>query len=133
MLRTLALALVLGAAAVVPAAGAADQTGFELGRRGGNIRPFTVVIAVSGKVRATGPVKIRKTRVARLELGRLNRLAVTVGFERLSAATSCPGTLPDVAATFIRVGRETVRVHGTCVAGYQRLWKALAHAARLSY
>jgi len=129
MLRALALAA--AAAAFTPSATAADQTGFAFGRTGGSIRPYTVVIAVNGTVHSTGPVTTRTTPLSRLELAQLNRLTVMVGFARLDKATNCPRALPDVAATFIRVGRETVRVHGTCVAPYQRLLKALAHAARL--
>jgi hypothetical protein len=131
MLRALAVVLVV--AAIVPAATAADQTGFAFGRIGGNIGPFTVLIATNGSVRATGPVKTRTTPVPRLQIGKLNQLAASVGFGHLPKTTNCRGTLPDVAATFIRVGRETVRVHGSCVQPYQRLWKALAHAADLSY
>jgi hypothetical protein len=126
-----ALALAAAAAASVPSATAADQTGFAFGRAGGSIRPYTVVIAVTGAVHSTGPVTTRATPLSRLELAQLNRLTVMVGFARLDTATNCPKALPDVARTFIRVGRETVRVHGTCVAPYQRLFKALAHAARL--
>jgi hypothetical protein len=129
MLRALALAAV--AAAFAPSATAADQTGFAFGRAGGNIRPYTVVIAVNGTVRSSGPVTTRKKPLSRLELAQLNRLTVVVGFARLDKATNCPDALPDVAGTFIRVGRETVRVHGTCVAPYQRLFKALAYAARM--
>ena len=128
-----ALALAAAAAFLVPAATAAEQTGFAFGRTGGNIRPFAVVLATTGVVRATGPVQVRTTPVPRLRLGRLNQLAVTVGFGRLKSQTNCPGTLPDVATTYIRVGRQTVRVHGNCVAGYQRLWQALASATNLAY
>jgi hypothetical protein len=41
--------------------------------------------------------------------------------------------LPDVAATFVRVGPRTVRVHGTCLAHYQRVWNALARAVKITY
>jgi hypothetical protein len=123
----------LAAAAIVPPATASDSTGFAFGRVGGNIGPFTVVIGTDGVVHATGPVRTRKTRVPRLQLGKLNQLAVAIGFARLPKTTNCEGTLPDVAATFIRVGRETVRVHGGCVEPYQRLWTALETAARVAY
>jgi hypothetical protein len=117
------------AAVVAQSAAASGETGFEFGRIGGNIQPFTVSIAVNGQVHASGPVIARNTPLTRLQLGKLNRLVVTVGFARLAKATNCPGALPDVAATYIRVGRQTVRVHGTCVAAYQRLWAALERAA----
>jgi hypothetical protein len=128
-----ALVVVLAVAAIAPAATAADQTGFAFGRLGGNIVPFTVLIATNGSVHVTGPVKVRTTPVPRLQLAKLNQLAASVGFSHLPKKTNCHGVLPDVAATFIRVGRETVRVHGACVAPYQRVWKALASAAHVTY
>jgi hypothetical protein len=131
MLR--ALAAVAIAAAFVPSATASEQTGFAFGRVGGNIGPFTVVIATDGSVRKTGPVATRTTPVPRLQLGKLNQLAVTIGFAKLPKATNCQGTHPDVAATFIRVGRRTVRVHGECVAPYLRLYNALQKAAGVRY
>ncbi len=130
MLRTLAVAVV--AATLAPAAGASEQTGFAFGRTGGNIRPFTVVISTDGAVRVTGAAGVGRTHVTRLRLGELNRIAATISFGSLAPHTSCPGTLPDVAATFIRVGPRTVRVHGTCVAPYQRLWQALTRSVLLA-
>jgi hypothetical protein len=53
-------------------------------------------------------------------------------FTTLPLVTNCKGTLPDVAATFIRVGASTVRVHGNCVPRYSRLWKALTSAVKVS-
>jgi hypothetical protein len=41
--------------------------------------------------------------------------------------------LPDIAATFIRVGARRALVHGGCVPRYARLWLALTQAVRLSY
>jgi len=40
--------------------------------------------------------------------------------------------LPDVAATFIRVGSRRVLVHGECVARYTRFWLALSKAVQLT-
>lgn len=131
MLRLLVLAAA-AAAAAVPAASALPKTGFAFGREGGSIRPFRVVIATDGTVRVSGPVTVGRRKVARLQLGELNRLAATSGFDTLPPRTSCPQTLPDVAETYIRVGPLTVHVHGPCVAAYQRLWKALGRAVRLS-
>ena len=39
---------------------------------------------------------------------------------------------PDDSVYTIRVGPHTVTVHGSCVAGFQRLWTALVRAVRLS-
>jgi len=131
MLRA-ALALAFGAAALVPAAAATPQQGFAFGRSGGNIRPFRVVIATDGVVRSTGAAHVGRARLTRLQLGELNRIAATGSFGSLPLSTNCSGTLPDVAATFIRVGPRTVRVHGDCVAAYSKLWKALVRAVRMS-
>jgi hypothetical protein len=127
-----ALAVGLAATALVPAATASQQQGFAFGRSAGNIRPFRVVISTEGTVRLTGPVQIGRMHLTRIQLGELNRLAATGRFGTLPRTTSCPGTLPDVATTFIRVGPRTVSVHGTCLASFQHLWAALAHAVKLS-
>jgi len=126
------LTVVLLAAVLTPAAGASPQTGFAFGQAGGNVRSFSVTIAIDGSVRVTGPATIGRTQLARLQLGELNRLAVTTRFASLPALTNCKGSLPDFATTFIRVGPRTIRVHGGCVPPYQRLWKALVAAVRLT-
>jgi hypothetical protein len=131
VVRALA-AVVVTVAALAPSASAASKTGIAFGRDGGNIRPYSVSISVDGAVRASGPVEVRRTKLTRLEIAELNRLAVTTGFTHLEQRTNCPGTLPDVAATYIRVGARTVHVHGNCVAPYRKLWRALQQAARIS-
>jgi hypothetical protein len=132
VLRVLAIgAAVL--AAVVPSASASSKTGFAFGRDGGNIQPFAVVITVKGDVDTIGPVEAHRKKLTRLQLAQLNRLAVTTGFAHLTQRTNCPGTLPDVAATYIRVGPRTVHVHGNCVASYRKLWAALQQAARARF
>jgi hypothetical protein len=130
VLRALVTVAVL--AAFVPSASASGKTGFAFGRDGGNIQPYSVVISVDGVVRTTGPVEARRKKLTRLQVAELNRLAVTSGFTHLDLRTNCPGTLPDVAATYIRVGRRTVHVHGDCIASYRKLWRALQQAARIT-
>jgi hypothetical protein len=125
MLRLIAVLAV--AATCASTASAAATTGIAFGRMGGSIRPFTVTVAADGTVHATGPVDTKP--VSKQQLARLDRLAASIRFTTLAAATNCTGTNPDVAATFIRIGHKTVRVHGTCLAGYQRLWNALNRAA----
>jgi hypothetical protein len=127
-----ALAVTALVAAVAPVAGAAGKTGFAFGRLGGSIRPYSVAIATDGVVRVSGPVQVGRRKLTRAELGALNRLAATNRFGALPKETNCAGTLPDVASTFIRVGPRTVRVHGSCVAGFARIWKALGRAVELS-
>jgi hypothetical protein len=67
-----------------------------------------------------------------LQLGGLNRVATETSFVTLPKATNCKGALPDVAATYIRVGARTVRVHGACVPRYQRLLRALRASVKIS-
>ena len=116
--------LLLAAAFVPP------QTGFAYGRLGGNIMPFTVTISTSGRVTERGPAPGHATRLTKQQLAVLNRVVVETSFAKLPAVTACPNTLPDVAAQFIRVGGRTVRVHGACLARFNRLWAALAKATR---
>lgn len=133
MRRIVLLALL--AAAVVAAgapADAAGQTAYAFGRTGGNIRPYTVTISTAGVVRTSGPVSVGLRRLDARQLATLHRLAVTVRFATLPATTLCAGTLPDVGATFVRVGSRRVLVHGDCVPRYARLWGALTRAVRLS-
>ena len=127
----LLVAVLLFVAALPSAAGASSQRGFAFGRVGGNIIPFTVAIANDGRVQVSGPVQVARTKLTRIEIATLNRVVATNGFERLAPKTECPGTLPDVAATFVRVGPLRVQVHGTCLARYQRVYNALARAVRL--
>lgn len=123
----------LGAAALlVPAAATAakSQTGFAFGRDGGNIMPFTITVATNGSVKDSGSAPAHRTLVTMQQLATLNRVAFEVDFEHLRTVTACPKTLPDIAAEFIRVGDRTVRVHGRCVARFNRLWAALSRATR---
>jgi hypothetical protein len=131
MLRAL---LVLGLLAVALAsdATASPQTGFALGRTGGNIRPFTVAIAADGRVSVSGPVQAGRTKLTRAQLAALAKIAADVRFTTLPKTTNCSGTLPDVASTFVRVGARTVRVHGECVPRYARVWRGLVSAVKLS-
>jgi hypothetical protein len=107
---------------------AVPQTGFAFGRVGGNIRPYTVTISTAGVVTTTGPASVRLQKLTKQQLAVLNRVVVETSFARLPAVTACAKTLPDVAAQFIRVGARTVRVHGQCLARFNRLWAALVKA-----
>jgi hypothetical protein len=118
------LALLLIAVGVVPAAGAA-QSSFAFGRLSGNIRPYSVTIGRDGGVSTTGAVQVQRKHVTPVQLASLTRIVRETRFTMLPATTKCSGTLPDVAATFVRVGMHTVLVHGGCIPRYQRLLKAL--------
>jgi hypothetical protein len=122
---TRALAVVLLAGALAPAAGASSKTGFAFGRTGGNIRPYTVTVSTTGKVTATEVAPEHVASLTKLELANLNRVAYTTQFATLPTFIACPSALPDVAAEFIRVGARTVRSHGACNGRFNRLWRAL--------
>lgn len=107
---------------------ATSHTGFAYGRTGGNIMPFAISVATSGIVRSTGPAPVHVGLVSKEQLANLNRMVVETRFSSLPARTECPGALPDVADEFIRVGIHTVRVHGSCLKRFNRLWAALADA-----
>jgi hypothetical protein len=124
--------LLLAIAAADPVGGAVEPTGFAFGRLGGNIRPYRVTIANSGVVHKFGAVTVRRMMLTAAQLVTLNGVATQTNFEMLPTTTNCPGTLPDVASTFVRVGPRTVRVHGNCVPRYARMWKALAATVRLA-
>lgn len=125
------LPLVIAAAVLVPSASATAQRGYAFGRVGGNIRPYTITIAATGEVRVSGSAKTGRAKLTAAHLAMLKRIATAVHFESLPAATACPATNPDVAATFVRVGGRTVRVHGTCLARYERMLTALTGVVKL--
>ena len=118
--------------ALVPAAGASPQRGFAFGRLGGNIRPYTVSIASNGGVRVSGSATAGRMKLSAAQLATLDRAVTDAHFGAFPPMTNCPGTLPDIATTFIRFGAKTVRVHGNCVARYAKLFTALSHAVKLS-
>ena len=118
--------------ALAPAAGASPQRGFAFGRLGGNIRPYTVSIASNGSVRVSGSVTAGRMNLTAAQLATLDRAVTDARFGAFPSMTNCPGTLPDIATTFIRLGAKTVRVHGNCVARYAKLFTALSHAVKLS-
>ena len=119
------------AAALPSAAGASSQRGFAFGRTGGNILPFTVTIENDGRVHVSGPVAVTRQKLTRLEVANLDRVVATNGFERLKPMNECPHVLPDVAATFVRVGPLRVQVHGSCIARYQHVYSALVRAVHM--
>jgi hypothetical protein len=130
--QPLLAALLLLALGLADAAGASPQRDFAFGRLGGNIQPYTVSIRIDGRVHVSGPVAVDRTKLTAAQLATLDRATSAARFASLPAVTNCPAVLPDIAATFIRVGARTVRVHGGCVARYAKLFTALTSAVRLS-
>jgi hypothetical protein len=133
MRRAVPLAALLVLTVFLPAADAAQapKTGFAFGRLGGNIRPYTVTIANTGSVHIFGAVKVGRMHVTSLQLAALNRVATETLFTMMPLKTNCRGTLPDIASTFVRIGKYTVRVHGACLPRYERMLKALETSVRL--
>lgn len=117
------MAVLLAAALLLP-----GKHGFEFGRTGGNIMPFTVTISATGVVRTAGAAPKHVAVVSKHQLTVLTGIALAVRFSTIPAVTACPNTLPDIAAQFIRVEGRTVRVHGACLKRFNRLWTALNRA-----
>jgi hypothetical protein len=123
--------LVLAAlAAVLSACGssAAAHTPIAFGVSGGNLVPYTVTIQPNGLVRVRGSMTVKHHRPIRAAKVRSLREAVQGAH---LTSRQCPGTLPDVASRFIRVGGRTVTVHGACEPHFQTLWTELAQAVGL--
>jgi hypothetical protein len=120
--------------ALLAALALASPTGpYSFGRESGNIVPFTVTIAQSGAVRVTGPVKVGRTRLTAGQLAVLAAAVSTAQLATLPPTPACPGTLPDIASTWIKAGSHRVQVHGSCSPRFTRVWNALASAVHLSY
>lgn len=124
---------VAAALLAAPAAGATvAKSGYSFGRISGNIVPFTVTIAADGTVHATGPVTVGRRKLSKSQLATLGKIAGQIHFGALPPTTACTGTLPDIAAGWIRSGSHRAQVHGTCSAAFTRFWNALETAVRLS-
>ena len=122
------MAVLLAALALASQAGS-----YSFGRESGNILPFTITITQSGAVHVTGPVKVGRTQLTATQLAAVASAVAKARFATLPATTVCPGTLPDVASTWVRAGSHRVQVHGACSSRFTRVWNALATAVRLSY
>ncbi|HET9114839.1 MAG TPA: hypothetical protein VFN33_01970 [Gaiellaceae bacterium] len=125
-------ALLLLAASVVAAvaacgASAGGRTPIVFGTTGGNLAGYHVTIQPNGSVRLRGRgwkfhKQIRPARVRQLrrDIRRANL-----------ASRVCPGTLPDFASKFIRVGGRTFQVRGGCEPRFRRVFDALVSAVAL--
>jgi hypothetical protein len=117
------------------AAGTSGSTRLELGRVGGNIAPFTVVIRPNGTVGHSGPVRLAKPhiRLARARRAALLRYAQGQGFWSLPQRTLCPGSLPDIASLYVAISTgaraHRVAVRGSCSVRFSRIYQRLADAA----
>ena len=107
------------------------QTVFTFGIQGGNIRPWSVTISDTGAVSSTGSITVRTQSLAeaRDTLNGLLKLADAENFFAQPGLTQCSGTLPDVAARWIRIqaSGDTKKdaVHGTCNAAFNQIYAVL--------
>jgi hypothetical protein len=121
------LVTALVALALAGSATGAPRPTIAFGRGGGNILPFSATIDPAGHVHATGPSRTRAS-VTAPTIASILKLAARIRFSALPAQTNCPGTLPDLATNWIRIGAKTVRVHGGCIPGFAQLDNALFRA-----
>jgi len=132
VLPALVLVLALPASA---AGGRTAHASFAFGRAGGTIAPYRVSIARDGAVTSSGAIRKASLvrRVAPRTLDELLVRARAAAFFAMPKYTSCPKTLPDFAAEFVRVttsGRSrTVSVRGDCRPAFTRLFNAVRSAA----
>jgi hypothetical protein len=108
---------------------------FTFGIQGGNIQPWAVSFNADGTVTRTGWEKPTNTHLAEPAnaLNTLLNLASNEGFFSMPATTSCAGTLPDIASRYIMIDTgstsKAVKVHGTCVQGFNELSAVLENVA----
>jgi hypothetical protein len=130
-LRALVAAAVATAALAAPSAAATSGPSFAFGRGGGNIVPMNVRIAATGKVTVDGRPSGRLTRA---KLRALLAVALAQRFFALPRQIRCRNALPDFATLYatVRSGTRarTVSERGSCSKRFERVYAALAAAAR---
>jgi hypothetical protein len=107
----------------------ADAFRVTFGVAGGNIAPWTVVIRPDGVV--TTRRSTHATVDGRLSPAKRARLFRDVHDAFASGLRSrrCPGTLPDVATSYIAAEHHIARVHGACEPEFTGLWNELVRAS----
>jgi hypothetical protein len=112
--------------ALVVAAVVAASPSFVFGRTGGNVVPMRAVIYPGGRVVVNDQPGRHLTRA---KVTALRRYAAAQGFAQIPRHIECPGTLPDIATLYVKVGRaRTVSEHGACNRRFNRVYAALAKA-----
>lgn len=120
--------LAVAGALVLTACGAGTGTRAQpirFGLTGGNIVGYTVSIAAGGRVSIRGRSAIGRRMLA---VSRVSRLGREIKAAHLARSRVCPGSIPDVAARFIRAGGRTFTLRGACEPRFQRVWSALLDA-----
>ncbi len=130
-MKRLAILAILAAVAVpASTASAAPPPPIAFGRMGGNVLPFRVSVSATGTVTAVG-AQPGRARVSPAALSALRVAVARAGLATMPTLTVCPGTLPDFAALWIRVGTRQVAVRGGCRPAFTRAYQALARAVGL--
>jgi hypothetical protein len=121
------LAALLAFAAMLAACGstAVAHTPIVFGITGGNIAPYSASIHPNGTIEIRGSLGDHPRR--QLSPPRVRQLTNEIQQAHLVSRT-CSGVLPDIAGRYIRVGGQTVTVHGSCEPGFQDVWNDLTRA-----
>jgi hypothetical protein len=130
VLRLAVLAvLALGLAGCGSSAAPADTFRITFAIAGGNVVPWTVVIHRDGVVTTKRSTHV--TVDGRLSTGKRAALFRDVHDAFASGLRSrrCPGTLPDVATSYIAAEHHIARVHGACEPEFTELWHELVRAS----
>jgi hypothetical protein len=125
--RFVVLAVFSAAALAACGSAAVTHAPIVFGITGGNIAPYRVSIQPNGSVRVGGSQGSLRRQIPP---SRVRQLTNEIEQARL-ASRSCAGFVPDVASQYIRVGGRTVTVHGSCEAGFRRVWGDLLQAVGL--
>ena len=123
-----ALLLAVAGVAVVTACGASSATRprpIQLGFAGGNVAGYTISIRSTGRVTIAGAYANVHRRIP---VKRVRRLGLEIQRAHLAKIRLCPGALPDFASRYIRLGRQTFRLRGTCEPSFQRAWNDVVRA-----
>jgi hypothetical protein len=128
---TVIAVLALGLAACARVTSSHPPLRIEFGIAGGNIAPFTVRISPTGAVRSSGSVSLGRTQLSGPARSRLKYEVINLLRLGRLRSKQCPGTLPDIAAQFLRAGGQTIRVHGSCEPRFTQFWNRLAAAVGL--
>jgi hypothetical protein len=122
------LLLAVAGIGVVTACGAGSATRpgpIRFGLTGGNIVGYAVSIEGSGRVTIA---RGRRVVHRRISVEAVRRLGREIERAHLAKRRLCTGVLPDIATQYIRLGKRTSRLHGTCEPRFQGVWNDLLRA-----
>jgi hypothetical protein len=121
------VAVFVAAAVAACGASASGRTPIVFGVTGGNVIGYRVTIQPNGSVRVRGSRwKVR----GQIRPSRVRQLRREIQHAHLATST-CPGSLPDFATRFIRLGDHRYAVRGECEVPFSRVFKDLEAAVAL--